>query len=104
MNEKKKLALMRKKNDELNQKLDSLVEKLEAANAGREHYDECNKELVQIKSEFEKAIDATLKKQMEYDRLIAQAKTLKNEIYNSGFKVKIPFFTRIRLFIIKHRK
>ena len=104
MTEQKKLALLRKRNDELTKKVDSLIEKLGAANAEKEHYESYNNELAQIKSEFEKVLATAAEKQMEYDRLIAQAKVLKQEIYNRGFKVKIPFFTKVRLFFIMHKR
>ena len=104
MTEKKKLALMRKRNDELSKRVNELIGQLESANATKENYTEYSKELEKIKLEFDSAIKDIHQKQEEYTTLITQTKELKRKIYNSGSKVKIPLFTKIRLFIIMHKK
>ena len=104
MTEKKKLALMRKRNEELSKKIDTLMAQLETANSEKENYAEYSKELEKIKSEFENAIKTIHSVQEEYEDLISKAKIIKREVYESAKGVGIPLFTKIRLFAIKHRK
>lgn len=108
MTDKKRNELLRKRNDELSRRLEAVTDQLKYEISELKEEKEGLKKYVssvdEIKREFEDLILEISRKQEEYDRYISQAKAMRKIVFNSGHRVKLPFFTRLRLFFIKHKR